>query len=123
MVDRLGHPVEHQADADADAGGEQHGEPGSGGVVRPGVRTAQADAAQRRYQQQQAEEDEDVARAHEYPVERRGEPGVQRVEDARGGVAEGQHPGDERDEGEAGDSEYRAVYVKAKELDVSRPSL
>ena len=90
MVDGLRHAEEHQADADP--GREQHGEPGPGGVVGPGIRTAQAHAADRRRQQEQAEQDEEVPRAHEHPVERRGEPGVQRVEDARGGVPEGQHP-------------------------------
>ena len=59
MIDRLGNAEEHQADADP--GREQHGEPRPVGVVRPGVRTAQADAPDGCCHQQQAEEDEDVA--------------------------------------------------------------
>ncbi len=43
VVDRLGHPEEHQAAA----GREQHGEPRPGGVVGLGVRTAEAHAAER----------------------------------------------------------------------------
>ena len=116
VLDRLRHAEEHQADADP--GREQHGEPRPGGVVRPGVRTAQADAAEGRRQQQQAEEDEDVARGHEHPVERRGEPSVQCVEGAPGGVPEHEHPGDEGDDGEAGDDEDRVVNVEAEEPDV-----
>ena len=69
MLDRLRHSEEHQADADA--GRKHHGEPRPGGVVRLGVWTAQADATERRRDQQQAEEDEDVASGHEYPVKRR----------------------------------------------------
>ena len=51
VVDRLGNSEEHQADTDA--GREQHGEPRPGGVVGSGVRTAEADAAERRHPQQQ----------------------------------------------------------------------
>ena len=113
MGNRLRHPEEHQADADP--GREQHGEPRPGGVVGPGVRTAEAHATERGRHQQQTEQDEEVARAHEHPVERRSEPGVQRVKSAAGVVPERQHADDKSDDGKAGHGEDRVVNVEPEE--------
>ena len=113
MGNRLGHPEEHQADADP--GCEQHGEPRPGRVVGPGVRTAEAHATERGRQQQQTEQDEEVASAHEHPVERRSEPGVQRVKSAGGVVPERQHADDKSDDGKAGHGEDRVVNVEPEE--------
>ena len=116
VVNRFRHPEEHQADADP--GREQHGEPRPEGVVGPGVRTAEANATERSHHQQQAEQDEEVARAQKHPVERRSEPGVQRVESGGRGLPERQHAADEPDDGEAGYGEYRVVNVEPQEPDV-----
>ena len=110
MGDRLRHPEEHQADADP--GREQHGEPRPEGVVGLGIRTAEANAAERSHQQQHAEQDEEVARAQEHPVERGSEPGVQRVESGGRGIPERQYADDECDDGEAGYGEDRIVNVE-----------
>ena len=85
--------------------------------------SAEPYAAERRHQEHQAQEDEDVAGAHEHPVERRGQPGVECVEDAGGGVPERQYRGNECDDGEAGDDEDRVVDVKTEELNVVAPVL
>ena len=84
----------------------------------PGIRAAQAYAAERRRHQQQAEEHEEVGRAHEHPVEGRHEPRAQRPEGGRRSGLEYEHPGDERDDGKTGDDEDRIVDVEAEELDV-----
>ena len=116
MLHRLRHPKEHQADAHP--GGKQHREPTQSRIVRPGIRAAQANAAKRRHHQKQAEEYEEVARAHENPVERRQEPRAQRPKGGRRPGLECQYPGDECDDGEAGDDEDRIVDVEAENLDV-----
>ena len=116
MFHRLRHPKEHQADAHP--GGEQHREPSRSRVVRSGIHAAQAHAAKRRRHQEQAEEDEEVARAHEHPVERRHEPRAQRPKGGRRPGLECQYTSDERDDGEAGDDEDRIVDVEAEKLDV-----
>ena len=63
MIDRLEHAEEHQPDAHA--GREQHREPAAIGVVGARVGTTQPDPAQRRDDQVQAEQHEDVGNAHE----------------------------------------------------------
>ena len=114
--DRFRHPEEHQADPDA--GREQHREPRPIGVLRPRVWTAQADPAEGRCQKRQAEQHEDVGGGHEHPVERRGQPRIEGVEETRRGVPEHERSGHERDDGEAGDDEDGVVDVQAEGPDV-----
>ena len=113
MGNRLRHPEEHQADADPRR--KQHGEPRPDRVVGLGIRTAEAYAAERSHHQQQTEQDEEVARTQEHPVERRSEPGVQRVKSGARGVPERQHADDKSDDGKAGHGEDRVVNVETEE--------
>ena len=122
MLHRFRHPEKHQADAHPR--GEKHGEPRPPGVVGPGIRATQAHAADGRYDQQQAEEHEEVPRAHEQPVERRHEPRAQRNENGRRPGLESQYPRDERNDGEARDGRRPDCGMsRPKNWTLSCPSL
>ena len=82
MSHGLGDPVEHQANAHA--GGEEHREPSEIAVVRCGFRSAETDSPERREDEADADDHEDIAGQQEEPVEIAG----QEVPEAREGRLE-----------------------------------
>ncbi|MNO97367.1 hypothetical protein D3C76_890730 [compost metagenome] len=109
----FGHPIEHQADAHA--GGEQHGEPAGIRIVRPRFLAAQAHPAQGRDDQAQAEQDEDVRRAEEEPRQIAGQPAAHGGEQRLDLALQGQGQDHEQDDGQRGNAEHLAMDIQVEE--------
>jgi hypothetical protein len=110
MVDRLGHAEEHQPDAHA--GREQHREPAGVGVVRHRVGAPEPHRAERRDDQHQPEQHEDVAGEQEEPVEVRRQPVAQADEEACRPFGKHQRPDHEDEDPDARDQEHGVVDVE-----------
>jgi len=112
MRHRFGNPEEHQTDAHA--GREQHREPADVAVVGRCFGSTDADAAIGADDQEQAEQNEDVGRAEEEPVESLGRRGEQPREHRPGLVGKSKCMEDERNDREARDHEDGVVDVESE---------
>ena len=79
MKHRFRHTEEHEADADA--GAEEHGEPGQAAVVRLAIVRPQSDLAEARHRHVEGENEKDRDAQHVEPPERLDDPRLNRVED------------------------------------------
>ena len=77
MGQRFVDPEEHQPDAHTRR--KQHGKPAGISEIRLGVRSADANLAQRRYDQAQTKQDEDIGGQNEEPRQVAGQKAENRV--------------------------------------------
>jgi hypothetical protein len=110
MAQRFRNAIEHEADAHAS--GKQHREPGHIAVVGQRIRPTKSDATERRHDQTQADQHEEIACQQEEPVEMSREeiaqPGEGRLE--RG--LEGERQECEQDDGNGGDAKDHIVDIE-----------
>ncbi len=111
VIDRFQHAEEQQADANA--GREQHREPGQVAILRRGVWAAQADLAVGQHDQCQTEQDEAVHHDHEVAVEGAGGEADNGLKEITGSLGEQQRQHDEDNRGQRRDGEDPVMYIEA----------
>ena len=94
MGQRFVDPEEHQPDAHTRR--KQHGKPAGISEIRLGVRSADANLAQRRYDQAQAKQDEDIGGQNEEPSQIAGQEAKNGVVDRRNRILQCQGEYDEQ---------------------------
>ena len=119
IVHRLQHPEKQQSDGDSRR--EDHGEPGDGGVIGPGVPAAYAHPAHGRENQEDAEQEAQVGDDHEKPVELNGNPLAGQGKRHRRFFLKQQNPRYESQYRDPGDHEHRNVYVQTEYLEIVPP--
>ena len=116
VVRRLKHAEEQEPDADA--GGEHHRDPAGIGIVRLGVLAADPDRTDRQENEGQAEEEHDVDRNDQEPVELAGQERPEPAEECGRRLLVGQCNEHERDDQQARYQEHGVVDVEAERPDV-----